>query len=68
MKDDFDAVIGYSGIKKELTRLADILKNTEKYKRLGVHSPKGVLLDGKPGTGQTTMADCFIVNSSKKLH
>lgn len=68
MKDAFDAVIGYSGIKKELTRLADILKNTEKYKRLGVHSPKGVLLYGKPGTGKTTMADCFIKLSGRKSY
>ena len=32
----FDKVIGYKETKQELTRYADILKNPEKYSKLGV--------------------------------
>lgn len=57
---EFEAVIGYESIKKELERICDIIKYPEKYTRLGVKSPSGLLLYGAPGVGKTTMAKCFI--------
>lgn len=50
-----DNVIGYEEIKTELYRIIDIIKNPDKYKRLGVYVPKGILLEGDPGIGKTLM-------------
>ena len=33
---EFDKIIGYKDIKAELIRLCDVVKNSEKYKALGV--------------------------------
>ncbi len=57
---EFNSVIGYAGIKNELERLCDVLKNREKYERLGVTMPAGLLLYGAPGVGKTTMANCLL--------
>ena len=38
----FDFVIGYEDIKAELLRISDVLRNTEKYEKLGVHLPHGI--------------------------
>ncbi len=55
----FDRVIGYKETKQELMRYADILKNPEKYSKLGVTVPSGIMLIGEPGLGKTLMAKCF---------
>ncbi len=57
---EFDKVIGYESVKRELEQLSDVLKNNEKYARLGVEMPHGLMLHGEPGLGKTTMANCFI--------
>ena len=62
----FDKVIGYEDIKAELIRICDVVKNPEKYARLGVQMPRGVMLWGKPGLGKTLMAKCFIEESGCK--
>ncbi|MCD8308393.1 MAG: AAA family ATPase [Clostridia bacterium] len=64
--DAFDKVIGYEGIKAELKKLCDIMVNCEKYKKLGVATPRGLLLHGEPGVGKTLMADCLIRASGRK--
>lgn len=63
---EFDKIIGYKDIKAELIRLCDVLKNSEKYKALGVTPIGGLLLDGDPGVGKTLMANCFIKESGRK--
>ena len=63
----FDKVIGYDDVKAELIRFADVIKNTEKYLKLGVTLPSGLLLYGKPGLGKTLMANCFIAETGCKV-
>ena len=62
----FERIIGYQSIKNELTILADMMKNGEKYKKLGVTMPRGILLYGAPGVGKTLMANCLIEESGRK--
>ncbi|MCR5654671.1 MAG: ATP-dependent zinc metalloprotease FtsH [Lachnospiraceae bacterium] len=42
--------------KGELEEIVDFLRNPEKYSKLGARIPKGVLLEGRPGTGKTLLA------------
>ena len=62
----FDKIIGYEDIKAELIRFCDVLKNPEKYEKLGVTLPRGILLAGEPGLGKTLMATSFIEESGRK--
>ena len=52
----FDDVAGADGAKTELREIVGFLKDSERYKRLGAETPKGVLLVGPPGTGKTLLA------------
>lgn len=63
----FDKIIGYSSIKKELKQISDTLKNREVYNRLGVSSPRGLLLYGEPGVGKSLMANAIIKDSEYKV-
>ena len=63
--NEFDDIIGYDATKEELVRIADTLKNAERYRRLGMTSPRGLILYGRPGTGKTLMANCLIKVSGR---
>lgn len=63
--NEFDDIIGYDATKEELVRIADTLKNAERYRRFGVTSPRGLILYGRPGTGKTLMANCLIKASGR---
>jgi cell division protease FtsH len=52
----FADVAGIDEAKEELMEVVDFLKNPERYRRLGGHIPKGVLIVGAPGTGKTLLA------------
>lgn len=56
IKENFDSVAGAAEAKDELKDVVDFLKNPEKYKRLGAHMTRGVLLVGEPGNGKTLLA------------
>lgn len=62
----FDKIIGYSAVKKELKQIADTLKNREVYAKLGVSTPRGLLLYGEPGVGKSLMASAVIEESGRK--
>ena len=57
---EFDEIIGYRAVRKGLEKIADTMRNRETYARLGVRSPRGLLLYGAPGVGKTLMANCLI--------
>ena len=63
---EFEKIIGYTSIKKELEQIADIFKNKEKYDNLGVNPPVGVLIHGVPGVGKSSMANALISAISLK--
>ncbi len=67
MHEEFNKIIGYEPIKRELDQVCDVLKHPEKYQRLGVKSPSGLILHGKPGLGKTLMAECLIKGSGRKV-
>lgn len=64
---EFDPIIGYSEIKKELSQIADMMKNADEYEKLGVRLPYGLMLYGAPGVGKTLMASCLIKASGRKV-
>lgn len=52
----FADVEGIDEAKEELMEVVRFLKDPERYRRLGGHIPKGVLIVGAPGTGKTLLA------------
>ena len=55
-KYKFTDIAGISEVKEELQEIVDFLKNSAKYKKMGITLPRGVLLVGPPGVGKTLIA------------
>ena len=49
-------VAGLQEEKEDLEEIVDFLKDPVKYTKVGARIPKGVLLEGAPGTGKTLLA------------
>ncbi|MDP3788035.1 MAG: ATP-dependent zinc metalloprotease FtsH [Candidatus Chromulinivorax sp.] len=56
IKEKFTSVAGAHEAKEELMDVVDFLKNPGKYRKIGAQIPRGVLLQGHPGTGKTLLA------------
>ena len=65
---EFDRIIGYDDIKLELFRIADMLNNPDKYKRLGVRLIRGLMIVGEEGLGKTLMANCLIKALNRRVY
>jgi cell division protease FtsH len=52
----FDDVAGIDEVEHELREIVDMLREPERYRRLGASIPRGVLLEGLPGSGKTLLA------------
>ncbi len=55
-KVNFGNVAGLREEKEDLAEIVDFLKDPGKYTKVGARIPKGVLLEGRPGTGKTLLA------------
>jgi cell division protease FtsH len=55
-KVTFSEVAGMDEAKAEVQEIIEILKDPQKFQKLGGKIPKGVLLVGPPGTGKTLLA------------
>lgn len=56
IKEKFSSVAGAHEAKEELFDIVDFLKNPGKYRKIGARIPRGILLQGEPGTGKTLLA------------
>ncbi len=52
----FDDIIGADEAKRELMPVIRQLKNYKDYRRNGIRIPRGIILDGLPGSGKTSVA------------
>jgi cell division protease FtsH len=52
----FEDVAGIDEVEGQLAEIVEMLKDPDRYRRVGAKLPKGVLLSGLPGTGKTLLA------------
>jgi len=52
----WDDIVVDAGLRAELQGVVELLKDPATAKRYGITVPKGILLNGPPGTGKTTIA------------
>ncbi|WP_092329909.1 ATP-dependent zinc metalloprotease FtsH [Butyrivibrio sp. YAB3001] len=55
-KTKLDDVAGLKEEKEQLAEIIEFLKDPSKFTQVGARIPKGVLLEGAPGTGKTLLA------------
>ncbi len=55
----YDDIIGADSAKAELKRASRFVTNYKRYIKDGIRIPRGILLEGEPGCGKTTLAKAF---------
>lgn len=55
-KIKFKDIAGNDEVKEEMKTIVEFLKDSSKYKKMGIKPPSGALMTGPPGTGKTMMA------------
>ena len=53
---NFSDVAGIDEVKAQVDEIVDFLRNPDKYRKVGARAPRGILLEGAPGTGKTLLA------------
>ena len=56
VKVTFDDVAGIEDAKEEVQEIVEFLRHPERFRVLGGHMPRGVMLVGPPGSGKTLLA------------
>ncbi|MEM2199636.1 MAG: CDC48 family AAA ATPase [Thermoplasmata archaeon] len=60
----WDDIGGLENVKQELIEAVEMpIKQPEKFKKMGIRPPKGILLYGPPGTGKTLLAKAVATES-----
>ncbi len=52
----FSDVAGIDEIRDEVSEISDVLREPERFERVGAQMPRGIILHGPPGTGKTLLA------------
>ena len=64
----WDDIGGLNDLKQQLTEMIEWpLKKQEAFSKLGISSPKGILLYGPPGTGKTLLAKAVATETSSNF-